>query len=1092
MKRRILSLILAIAMCVTILPGFAVAEEDVELMASLQDSIGLYTERAWDWQEAQFNAMTEEQLAVIANAYANYNAKADEIKDIVYQTAETIVNAGGDEFLATDSMKDLYKWKIMRDIMEGNVDVSVDDPTYELWLENFTEFEKDNDEAISASRPNEALNGLGGYSAQLSQYYIELAMMYNDGAAVTGADADKFNVYAEAALAETGLPAYTVDEAKFKDYLKNDVIELIAESILDVQQIGIEIACNERVRGDAIFDEIDDKTLKSSFLLLGEDLIRYYINIIPELRSALVTLDKRELITKIAQAKGTQILDGSNEVAINAIYDVMSTVSEYVEDLDFMAEPIEKLGAIGFEKDEIETIRTSMIGKAKSIMALLDANHGVELVHTDVYMGRVLLRPAMNSVIEIEAGKKDTIELTFAHDRYPSISEVISGLPSFAQFDVEVVSGTGIDAVAANEIGIINLDATNAEIGDEIVINLYRGYSDEDVDGVDDFVEDEYRYVTTYTVKAVGEPVVYVVDLEEIGDVKLSDKTITVKGETNLEHVTVSIVKGSETIYAVVYTKAELAAGIEINIPDGAVVGDVYEVVVGTDKAEDRVNFTIVDESVVYVVDLEEIGDVKLSDETITVKGETNLEHVTVSIVKGSETIYAVVYTKAELAAGIEINIPDGAVVGDVYEVVVGTDKAEDRVNFTIVDESVVYAVDLEEIGDVKLSDETITVKGTTNLEHVTVSIVKGGETIYAVVYTKAELAAGIEINIPDGAVVGDVYEVVVGTDKAEDRVNFTIIEESEPTEPTEPSEPTEPTVSGKLALAGSSTRYVKVGKTIQITVTPQNVTPADATVLVEWTLADGTILNITEVAVAENGASTATIERLAKGTTEVVATLYVNGEAVDSKTITVKVSSGSTISTPSDKGETVVHKCQWPDIEAHWAHETIDQMTINGYINGYPDGLFRPDQNITRAEFSALVYRILGLEEAEDGVLYDDTVGHWAEGIIATMSLPEGYGMTRGYGDGTFGPNDNITREQAVAIIARAKSAVWVAAEDGAKDVFTDAEDISWWFDGEMDAAVTNGLITGYEDGSYRPQKFTTRAEACTLLARAWPEVLE
>ena len=166
--------------------------------------------------------------------------------------------------------------------------------------------------------------------------------------------------------------------------------------------------------------------------------------------------------------------------------------------------------------------------------------------------------------------------------------------------------------------------------------------------------------------------------------------------------------------------------------------------------------------------------------------------------------------------------------------------------------------------------------------------------------------------------------------------------------------------------------------------------------------------------------------------------------------------------------------------------------MTINGYIKGYEDGTFKPDQNITRAEFSAIVYRILGLEKAEDGVLYDDTVGHWAEDIIATMSLPEGYGMLRGYGDGNFGPNDLITREQAVAIIARAKSAVWTEAKEGAKDVFTDAEDISWWFDGEMDAAVANGLITGYEDGSYKPLKNTTRAEACVLLARAWPEIVE
>ncbi len=220
---------------------------------------------------------------------------------------------------------------------------------------------------------------------------------------------------------------------------------------------------------------------------------------------------------------------------------------------------------------------------------------------------------------------------------------------------------------------------------------------------------------------------------------------------------------------------------------------------------------------------------------------------------------------------------------------------------------------------------------------------------------------------------------------------------------------------------------------------------------------------------------------------------------------VIVKNESGRTVLTGDYKfnvteGEEVVdkHECAWPDIkatatkDAHWAHETIDVMTAKGYISGYEDGTFRPDNNITRAEFSALVYRILGLEAAEDGVIYDDTENHWAEDIIATMSLPEGYGMLRGYGNGNFGPNDMITREQAVAIIARAKSAVWNAAEDDARKVFSDSDKISTWFAGEMDAAVTNGLITGYQDGSYKPGDLTTRAEACVLLARAWPEILE
>ncbi|MBR5535957.1 MAG: S-layer homology domain-containing protein, partial [Clostridia bacterium] len=650
------------------------------------------------------------------------------------------------------------------------------------------------------------------------------------------------------------------------------------------------------------------------------------------------------------------------------------------------------------------------------------------------------------------------------------------------------------------------------------------------------------------------------VELEDVLDTT-ADGTITVKGTTNLDYVTVAIVKNGETIYAVVYEKAEFEAGITLNAPDNAEAGDVYTVVVGTDRASASDEFAIEGAAVEYEIALEDVVDVTV-DGTITIKGTTNLDYVTVAIVKNGETIYAVVYEKAEFEAGIELNVPDGAEVGDVYTVVVGTEKASASDEFTVVAEPIDYEITLEDIADFRLSEQsTILVKGTTNLDYITVAIVKDGETVYAVVYEKAEFEAGIEINVPDGAAAGDVYTVVVGTSAAEAEDTFTILEEA----PVAPS--------GTLALTGKTTRTASVGKTVVITTTPGNIQPEGATVEVVWTTEDGGIIEVTSLAGDYN--NIATITKLTKGTEKVTATLYVNGVAVDSKVITIKnptsggggtsyedvtvkvdetkdvvkapeggvtvefVGSGNgevkveivdgkvvvtgikegtvkgTLQVKDENGKTVLvddyrftvtagdvvtpeHKCEWPDIaatdtkKAHWAHETIDLMTINGYIKGYEDGTFKPDNNITRAEFSAIVYRILGLEVAEDGVLYDDTKGHWAEDIIATMSLPEGYGMLRGYGDGNFGPNDLITREQAVAIIARAKSAVWVEATEGAKDVFTDAEDISWWFDGEMDAAVANGLITGYEDGSYKPLNYTTRAEACVLLARAWPEILE
>ncbi len=1089
MKRRVLSLVLALMMCFTAL-STAVVAEDSELMGSpMGDTIRLYIDRVWDWQENQFDAMTAEQTAVVDEAYANYDA--DAFTAIVADTAKDVL-AENTAFFERETIKDLYMWKTMRDMMEGRIEVALDDAGFAQWMADFTAFEQANDEAISPSKPNAALSGLGSYAEDLTNFWGDLAGMYANGAQVTGADAEKFTTYANMFLEESGEPGFVGDEAAYMAALNADVVELLTEGTVNGFELVLKVACGEKVRGDAIFEEIPDRDFKASFLLFGEDYVRFTIDSIPTLRRELVKMDKRGILSQIVSANAAEVLDGNNEKSYNAMYDVMRAVSEYILNRDFMAEYVEKAAEIGFA--DIAGTRDTMIQGVKEAMATIDPNHGLELVHFNTYMGRTVLTPVMDSVIEIEAGTTETIKLGFDHTRYAFVEEVMSNLPSVAQFDFVIEGEGAITAELSDAIGEIVVDATNAANGDEIILNIYRGYHDD----LNASAADAYRYVTTYTVKAVSDVEPPYVTLEDIADFKLSEQnTVTVKGTTNLDNVTVAITKGNDNVFVLVYTKAEYEAGITLNVPDGAVVGDVYTVTVGSGATSATDTFEILAEDAEpKYVTLEDIADFKLSEQnTVTIKGTTNLDDVTVAITRGNENVFVLVYTKAEYEAGITLNVPDGVQVGYVYTVTVGSGATSATDTFEILAEDAEPKyVTLEDIADFKLSEQnTVTVKGTTNLDNVTVSITKGNDNVYVLVYTKAEYEAGITLNVPDGAVVGDVYTVTVGSGATSATDTFEILAE----------DAVEPT----LALAGKTERRVRKGGTIEITTTPQNV-PAGADVKVVWTIEDEEKAEVVSLIDGIEGLdydNIAKIKGLKRGTTTVTATLMVDGVAVDSKVIelTVYVSSPPVDRDEPTEKETEtekvdVHTCQWPDIsatttkEAHWAHLTIDQMTINGYIAGYPDGTFKPDELITRAEFSAIVYRILGLENAEDGVIYDDTKGHWAEDIIATMSLPEGYGMLRGYGDGNFGPNDHITREQAVAIIARAKSATWKAAEEGAKDVFADAEDISWWFDGEMDAAVTNGLITGYADGSYKPLNNTTRAEACVLLARAWPEVLE
>ena len=90
--------------------------------------------------------------------------------------------------------------------------------------------------------------------------------------------------------------------------------------------------------------------------------------------------------------------------------------------------------------------------------------------------------------------------------------------------------------------------------------------------------------------------------------------------------------------------------------------------------------------------------------------------------------------------------------------------------------------------------------------------------------------------------------------------------------------------------------------------------------------------------------------------------------------------------------------------------------MTVGGIVQGYPDGSFRPRANITRAEFAAMAVRFFDVEY--DGPdLFSDTTGHWASDLINKAASA---GIILGFKDGTFRPDQDITRAEAIAIFNR------------------------------------------------------------------------
>ncbi|MDR6551027.1 S-layer homology domain-containing protein [Paenibacillus qinlingensis] len=164
-------------------------------------------------------------------------------------------------------------------------------------------------------------------------------------------------------------------------------------------------------------------------------------------------------------------------------------------------------------------------------------------------------------------------------------------------------------------------------------------------------------------------------------------------------------------------------------------------------------------------------------------------------------------------------------------------------------------------------------------------------------------------------------------------------------------------------------------------------------------------------------------------------------------------------------------------DIKGHWAEADIQKLVKAGVIDGYQDGTFQPNSTVTRSEFVSIIVRAFHLT-ATGGTTFSDTGSHWAKDAIGIASAS---GIVDGYEDGTFGPNDNITREQMAVILARAAQ---LASANSGLD-YKDSGDVSAWAQGPLAALTAKGVLNGYGDGTLKPKAFSTRAEAVVSIIR-------
>ncbi|CAH0120162.1 hypothetical protein PAE9249_02675 [Paenibacillus sp. CECT 9249] len=204
-------------------------------------------------------------------------------------------------------------------------------------------------------------------------------------------------------------------------------------------------------------------------------------------------------------------------------------------------------------------------------------------------------------------------------------------------------------------------------------------------------------------------------------------------------------------------------------------------------------------------------------------------------------------------------------------------------------------------------------------------------------------------------------------------------------------------------------------------------------------------------------------------------------------------VSNGQTIATLKHQGNgiymIVEHDKSFADMARHWARQDVEMLANKLVAEGRGGSRFDGDRSITRAEFAALLVRALSLEP--DGAAATDfrdvaAAAWYAEDVSAAAAA----GLVNGYADGTFRPDQTITREELAAMTVRALSYIGVAAEIPAAQQadllgrYKDAGRIGW-AKAEIAGAIEAGLIQGMANSELGPDKSATRAQSAVMLKR-------
>lgn len=180
-----------------------------------------------------------------------------------------------------------------------------------------------------------------------------------------------------------------------------------------------------------------------------------------------------------------------------------------------------------------------------------------------------------------------------------------------------------------------------------------------------------------------------------------------------------------------------------------------------------------------------------------------------------------------------------------------------------------------------------------------------------------------------------------------------------------------------------------------------------------------------------------------------------------------------------------VAQSNSFPDVpQGYWAKEFIEELTERNIINGFPDGTFRPDAPVTRAQFSSLISGAFSKSETRSSINFVDvSSNYWAR-----SSIDKSYktGFLSGYPGNIFRPEQNIPREQVIVSLANGLNYT-TGAVDSTLSYYNDATSISSWARSSVAAATQRRMVVNYPIlKNLNPSRNATRAEVAAFIYQA------